>query len=339
MSATKLRVEKWDNLKFFLIFLVVLGHISDCYTDNYPIMRSVFVAIYTFHMPLFLFISGLFSKKTIEQKRYDKIFSYLILYVAIKILLFATDAVVRRNFEFSLFNEGGVPWYVLALFAFCLITIGLKNISPAYVFTASVILACFVGYDSTISELLSLSRIIVYYPFFYAGYILDAKKVSEKLSNKYIVALSAIIMTVFLLVVFLKIKSVYWLRPMLTGLNPYEVMGPNQHYGIIYRFVYYIVVFIIGASVISLTPNRIAGGFFAKIGSRSVQVYSMHYVFIYVFFHNPVTYNWMHTHIPSFMLWLVVPAAMAIVLICSMKIWTPVFDIILKPKKREDIAK
>ena len=75
----KERIYLWDNIKFILIFLVVLGHFADFHTATSLNMRRLFFYIYIFHMPLFIFISGLFSKKTINEKKYKKIFEYLIL--------------------------------------------------------------------------------------------------------------------------------------------------------------------------------------------------------------------------------------------------------------------
>lgn len=58
----KTRIALWDNLKFVLILLVVIGHFSKFFQNDSSIYRSVFLFIYAFHMPLFLFISGLFHK-------------------------------------------------------------------------------------------------------------------------------------------------------------------------------------------------------------------------------------------------------------------------------------
>ena len=65
----KERVSLWDNAKFLLIFLVVLGHFADYYTKDSLNMRRLFLFIYLFHMPAFIFISGLFSKNTVNHKR------------------------------------------------------------------------------------------------------------------------------------------------------------------------------------------------------------------------------------------------------------------------------
>ena len=63
------RVALWDNLKFLLVTCVVIGHFADQFTDVSLIYDSIFLFIYSFHIPLFIFISGIFYKKIILQKR------------------------------------------------------------------------------------------------------------------------------------------------------------------------------------------------------------------------------------------------------------------------------
>ncbi|MCD7843041.1 MAG: acyltransferase family protein [Clostridiales bacterium] len=69
------RIEKWDLLRALLIFLVVLGHTVNYYTADSVWMRGLFLFINSFHMPCFLFLDGLFSKRNVDGKRYSRIFS------------------------------------------------------------------------------------------------------------------------------------------------------------------------------------------------------------------------------------------------------------------------
>ena len=75
----KSRVAKWDNVKFLLILLVVVGHVADLYTKNSHVLAAIRFYIYIFHMPAFIFVSGLMSKKTIDNKNWRKIGSYVLL--------------------------------------------------------------------------------------------------------------------------------------------------------------------------------------------------------------------------------------------------------------------
>lgn len=58
---SKNRVLYFDIVKAVLIFFVVLGHIIGNHTKN-PIAKAIYLFIYAFHMPLFVFISGVFAK-------------------------------------------------------------------------------------------------------------------------------------------------------------------------------------------------------------------------------------------------------------------------------------
>lgn len=142
------RISLWDNIKFFLIYLVVLGHLANFYLEESWDVKRIFIIIYFFHMPAFIFISGLFSKKTIDQKNYKKVFEYFVLYVFIKIYLFLVKIVCGYGVaEISLLSERGVPWYAFVLAIYVLITICLKNINKKYLFIFSVVISCFAGYD------------------------------------------------------------------------------------------------------------------------------------------------------------------------------------------------
>ena len=42
------RIALWDNLKFFLVTCVVIGHFADQFTDVSKIYDSIFLFIYLF---------------------------------------------------------------------------------------------------------------------------------------------------------------------------------------------------------------------------------------------------------------------------------------------------
>ena len=63
----KTRDSYFDNLKTILIFLVVLGHFTNL-NNSVPLMGAINNVIYSFHMPIFIFISGYFSKSIKAQR-------------------------------------------------------------------------------------------------------------------------------------------------------------------------------------------------------------------------------------------------------------------------------
>ena len=60
-----------DNLKGFLIILVVAGHVLQSAIDAHiqsVFMESIFLWIYSFHMPLFFCVSGYVYSLTLRKK-------------------------------------------------------------------------------------------------------------------------------------------------------------------------------------------------------------------------------------------------------------------------------
>ena len=47
------RIAAWDNIKFCLMITVVVGHLANPYTKNSAFYRSIYLLIYSFHMPLY----------------------------------------------------------------------------------------------------------------------------------------------------------------------------------------------------------------------------------------------------------------------------------------------
>jgi len=276
------RIALWDNLKFLLIFLVVLGHFVDYHTSNSLNMKRIFFYTYIFHMPLFIFISGLFSKKTINEKKYIKIFEYLILYFALKIFYFIINIIIYKQSSISFFSEGNIPWFVLSLFFFHIITIFLKKLNPKYLLFLTIILACFIGYDPSISDLFALSRTIVFYPFFLAGYYLDPNNIINFCKQKKIKIISFLLIILSLIVTYLFISKIYVFRPLITGRNPFYTLGKFYKFGFIIRFIYYIITSLFIISIIALTPKQKT--ITTNWGARSLQTYILHYPCILVFY-------------------------------------------------------
>ena len=76
---TKQRCEELDVVKFWGILLVVLGHVTNFYTEN-PLISPIETSksfgyissfVYLFHMPMFIFVSGAvyaFQVETLKKK-------------------------------------------------------------------------------------------------------------------------------------------------------------------------------------------------------------------------------------------------------------------------------
>lgn len=158
----KERIHYWDNLKGFLILLVVLGHLLEKLPDGR--ISAVYKIIYLFHMPLFVFCSGFLA-------RYDpsKIAKKLLLpYVALQVI-----SCIGNGQPIQLLTPVWILWYLLAL-AVWQVTIPFLDLCPRrfrpLVLLGAIAAACAAGFDNQIGYHVSFSRIIVFYPYFIAGY-------------------------------------------------------------------------------------------------------------------------------------------------------------------------
>ncbi|WP_369077386.1 acyltransferase family protein [Fibrobacter sp. HC4] len=61
------RDKSLDALKYMLIVCVIFGHCLGNYYENSAICRGIYNFINLFHMPLFIFLSGYFSKIQLER--------------------------------------------------------------------------------------------------------------------------------------------------------------------------------------------------------------------------------------------------------------------------------
>lgn len=73
------RIYKWDNLKCFLIVMVVVGHFVNQYAPISDTMKSISLFIYSFHMPLFIFCPDYYRKNGMKNIRFDGTNRFIIL--------------------------------------------------------------------------------------------------------------------------------------------------------------------------------------------------------------------------------------------------------------------
>lgn len=280
------RVCIWDNLKCFLIFSVVVGHFTNQFADQSNLMRSISIFIYSFHMPLFIFVSGLLQKNWDEDHpfQWNKPIYYIILGYLLKIFIYMIKVFFGQNAEFSLFSDTGIPWYMFAMAAYMVIMYATRKWNPKIWLPMSIVIACLAGYVEEIGSFLYISRILVFFPFYYAGYLLKPQTVQKFTHRKWVKCLSVCAVAICLYISFFHIDDIYSYIRLFTGRNAYALINV-VNCGWMHRILCYLVAIIMGIAIISLTPNKKIS-FAGIIGQRTLQIYFWHRLVLYVLMYS-----------------------------------------------------
>lgn len=283
------RVCKWDNLKCFLIVMVVVGHFVNQYAADSDTMKSFSIFIYSFHMPLFIFLSGLLERKWNAQHpfRWSKPVYYIMIGYALKFCIYGIKLLFHQKAQFQWWEDTGIPWYMFAMAALLALTYLLRRWDVRLVLPISIFAACMAGYVEEIGSFLYLSRILVFFPFYYLGYHLDMRAVLKVLDRLWIKCLSAIFLTDVFLISLAKVDTLYHYIRLFTSRNAYSLIRV-EHCGFFHRLGFYGLAFLMGAAIISLIPNRELP-LCSEIGARTLQIYFWHRLVLYVLMFSGAT--------------------------------------------------
>lgn len=167
----------FDNIKFFLIFLVVFAHLLEPGLGDGAV-TAVYNVIYSFHMPVFIFIMGFFAKFSPA-----KIFRSIVLpYALFQLLYLLFEYFVlgkKGGFVLQFSRPYWIMWFLMVSF-FYHVLIPLfdtkKRSVQCALLAGSAVIALLAGYDKTVSYHMSLSRFFVFLPFFLAGFYFGNSK-------------------------------------------------------------------------------------------------------------------------------------------------------------------
>ena len=304
------RIALWDNLKLFLIFLVVLGHLTLQYFYSSQMFCTVTMVIYTFHMPAFVFISGLFSKKAIngETPPVKRSLSFIAVYLFVRVLNYLSNIIFGVHSYFSIFSSKDIPWYMMAMALWYMITWAVRKIDAKYVLVTSIVMGCFIGYMSGDTDFLCIMRLTTFFPFFYIGYLLDLDDVNKITSTKKAKIFSAVFFIAFVIIVTVTINI--------------------EDYGCLLRLAYYVIVSLLIFSIISLCPRKEFK--FTAAGKKTLQIYVYHRPLLYIIKNAGLFY--LVKQVGAGWEWIAIAIVMLLTALLCFDFWKKPLDFIMNPK-------
>lgn len=282
------RVEELDIMKFWGILLVVLGHVTRMYSSKgliHPIIESHSLSvitnlIYSFHMPLFVFVSGcVFAFQCEVLKRKDGfldmtkkkskrlLIPYLVFGIFMVVLMYGLG--LRTNFVNYAFDgillslDSRHLWYVLMLFiVFEVFWIMRKAVEVTHIPIWSLIIVSFVFYllSGHISScLLQINTTLKYLFWFTLGYIFLIKK---SIIIKVLIYLTGVTILIYNMY---KVSNIESSAPLL---------------GTISACVGILLFYMISSDTKSITNFRL----YRIISKNSFGIYLFHVFFVYLLF-------------------------------------------------------
>ncbi len=308
-----------DNTKGILIALTVLGHLLSQCLGKYLSTDVAYVFIYLFHMPAFCLLSG-FLSKNLDKDRKNCFRNLIIPYIVIYVAWYLYYAFVwDKNPTFNLFMPGYAQWYLLSLITWKLISKTFTKIK--YPIIISIIIALAVGFIDGIGADYSLSRTIVFYPFFLIGHYLTKEHIEKIRTFNIGYAITGLILV--LIGAYLYKTNAYPLS-MLYARASYELSYATLIEGFLLRIGIYIAALIATFSLIKLIPNKKT--IFTNIGVNSLLVLVLHVYIIRYFTYTNLydSFNYIETIL------FIICSCPIIVFITSLNIFKIGFDFIIK---------
>lgn len=261
-----------DTTKFLLIVLVIIGHFIEPSRYSNPVSCCLYCVIYSFHMPLFILISGyLFKQRTLLEE-----IKKCIPFLEVCLLSHLGFLLIQKGINISIKNVfffGDPAWYLLCLVYWRIGTnILLKRFTAIHILAFAILLDlisfCMIKHGC----LFSIARGISFYPFFMLGYCLKDKFRINILKYKYLfiilggLSLAFVISTasVFQFKTAFQAMSVFDLKQF-TEMNTFAIFA--------YRYILLLCALSIGGMVYVIVHSCVGLLRFSEYGKTTLFIY------------------------------------------------------------------
>lgn len=286
----KQRDPFFDNAKYFAILLVVAGH-SLANLLNVPMAKGLYIFIYTFHMPLFIVITGYFSRNwTFSGGKARKLITNVgVPYVVFEVAYSLYDWLAGRNeLEISLLNPYYLTWFLIALFMWRLSTPVWQQIRWPL---AVAVLFALLSYMSDLGGTFDIHRVFGLLPFYVLGLTLRPEHF-ELLKKPVARPIGAVVLAAglggtYLVMDHMSRNWIYWK-------HAHFELGVGNFHGTVMRLAMFVCATVFVAAFLSLIPRR--RHWFTRLGAYTLYAYLLHgFVTRLLNFTGWWGADWMHT--------------------------------------------
>lgn len=275
------RDSYWDNLKGILILLVVCGHLGERYVNDSNLLKHIWILIYSFHMPLFIFVNGYFARKSSKpaEKKSLKMLKY---YLLMQLLFVAGNhLILGEELELSILaSPAYCCWYLLFLvYGYLFIKILPRERERVWKWIlCSLVLSLIVGFDVSVGHSYGVGRTFYFLPYLFLGALWADIDKPVRSSGKRRIICGAVAVLAFMILWHL--GSTEWFnRRLFSGHLSYEALYPDHiWFGLFNKIMAYVAGIVLGIVVLNFIPRRKT--FLCFLGQHTLLIYLVH---IFVF--------------------------------------------------------
>jgi fucose 4-O-acetylase-like acetyltransferase len=269
--ARRSRDPFFDNAKFMAIVLVVAGH-SIVDLRDVRLAHALYLFVYTFHMPVFIVITGYFSRNfTFSGGKARKLITNL----GVPYVIFETAystyhwAVGKSAFAISLLDPYYLTWFLMALFLWRLSTPVWQQIR--WPVGAAVVISLLAGMTELPTDL-EMNRTFGLVPFYVLGLMLKPEhfEMLKRTRTRVLGAITlvlAFVFTVFVADPNMTTSWVYW-RNGNAAMHVNNLTGSGMRLGLL------VGAGILVTAFLTMVPTRRT--WFTGLGGATLYAYLLH---------------------------------------------------------------
>ena len=279
----------WDNARWIAITLVVIGHGILPLLSEDDAAYSVYLFIYSFHVAVFVVVSGYFAKsgpptaRSLRQILTDIVFPYFIFETIWTVVRWALGS----GFELDYTTASWTLWFLIALAAWRIVLPYLVLLRFPLLIAIAISIGA--GYTETIDSTLALSRTFGMLPFFVFGWKLR----QWQLTGRWLALPSSVawrwragaiaLFSAVLVVMPIAIET--WrdlkLRRFMLYDEAYVAIGYEEPWSGAIRLVLLLSAMLLSVAFLVLMPRRAT--WFTPFGSATMYIYLLHTFVLFPF--------------------------------------------------------
>ncbi|GAB2563649.1 acyltransferase family protein [Leucobacter ruminantium] len=168
---TRPRIALWDNARFALILLVVIGHVVSTVRTDSPLGFGLYAYIYLFHMPAMILLSGMFSRPETTPKAVKSTVQLAVIWLLWEGIwalahLLTEGKGLGKGF---LVSPAWTLWFLVTLVTMRLLLPYIARLRHPLVVSSA--LALLGGLSPVIGTEFSAARTLTFLPFFVLGWM------------------------------------------------------------------------------------------------------------------------------------------------------------------------